>query len=111
MRHRVAGDAEDAVASAVVAEGRAGVVALPAVELDDLGGVGPVAVHPIPLGAEEDPVVEAGEGQVVPAAEGREAFLELGPLAAGRFFPEALQGEPDLPGPAFSRIALEQLGK
>src|SRR3954462_5782195 len=70
--NRVAGDDEGAVASAVVAEGRAGVVALPPVELDDAVGAGPVAVDLIVLAAEGDPVVEARQWQAVPAEEGRE---------------------------------------
>jgi hypothetical protein len=56
----VAGGGQATVALAVVAEGRAGAVSFPAVELDDAAGVRPVAVDLVALGAEQDPVVEAG---------------------------------------------------
>ena len=91
--HRVAGDVESSVARAVVLEGRAAAVAVPAVELDDQAAIRPVAVGPVALGAEEDPVVEAGKGQAVPAEEGREAFLELAALAPGRLFGQTLEGK------------------
>jgi hypothetical protein len=56
---RVAGDGEDAIPSPVLAKSSAALVSLPAIELDDLPGPGPVAVDPEALGAGEDPVVEA----------------------------------------------------
>jgi hypothetical protein len=57
---RVAGGGKSPVAGAIFAEGRAGAVALPAIQLDDAAVAGPVAVDPVALGAEDDPVVEAG---------------------------------------------------
>src|SRR3954453_20976265 len=74
---RVAGSGQSPIPLAVVAEGRAGVVALPAVELDDAVGAGPVAVDLVALAPEHDPVVEAGQWEAVAAEKGREPFLEL----------------------------------
>jgi len=56
-------DAKDAVACSVFAKGGAALVALPAVELDDLAGSRPVAVDLEALAGGFDPVVEAGSGR------------------------------------------------
>jgi hypothetical protein len=76
-------------------------MALPAVQLDDPGGSRPVAVDLVALGTEDDPVVEAGQGQAVTAEEGREALLQLRALAARWFFFQALKGKADLPRAPF----------
>ena len=104
-----AGGVEDAAASAVVLEGRARGVSLPAVELDDQAQVRPVAIDLVALGAEEDPVVEAGKGQMVPAEEWSEAFLELRALAPRWLLLQPLESELDLPRPSFPRIALQKV--
>src|SRR3954452_13883961 len=111
MDHRIAGNFEGTVASAVVLKGRAAGVPLPAIELDKQEQVRPRAVDPVALGAEENPVVEAGQGQVVSPEEWSEAFLEPGELAAAWLFFEALEGEAELPRTSFSRIAFQQVGK
>jgi len=59
---RVARGGEAPIAGLVFSEGRAGLVGLPAVELDDLFGAGPVAVDLEALAAGEDPLVEAAPG-------------------------------------------------
>ena len=110
MDDGVAGDFEGAVARAVVLEGRAAAVPLPAVELDDQAEVRPVAVRLVALGAQEDPVVEAGEGEAVPSQEGREPLLQLAALAACGLFADARQGELELSRTSLPRIALQKLG-
>ena len=72
----VAGNAEAAVAGAVVAKGTAGGVAGPAVHLDDLSLRQPEAVDLVPPPARFDPGVEAGARQQVSVEEGQEPFLE-----------------------------------
>src|SRR3954470_4452888 len=57
---RVAGSNQSPIALAIVAEGRASVMALPPVQLDYAVGAGPVAVDLVALAPEHDPVVEAG---------------------------------------------------
>src|SRR4051812_50108378 len=56
----VAGSGQSPIALAIVAEGRASVMALPPVQLDDAVSAGPVAVDLVALAPEHDPVVEAG---------------------------------------------------
>jgi hypothetical protein len=83
---RVAGGLQGAVAGAVFAEGGARLVALPAVELDDLALIRPVAVDLEALAADGDPVVEARQRQAVVAEERRKSFLEAAALASRRLF-------------------------
>jgi hypothetical protein len=56
---RVSGDGEDAVPSPILAKSSAGLVAPPAIELDDLASPRPMAIDLKALGTGEDPGVEA----------------------------------------------------
>jgi hypothetical protein len=56
----VAGGGQAAVAGLVLAEGDSALMAVPAIELDELGGPRPVAVDLVALVARLDPVVVAG---------------------------------------------------
>jgi hypothetical protein len=71
----IAGDVEVAVALAVVAEGGAGAVALPAIELHDLALCGPEAVDLEPPPSHFQPGVELRSRQAVAVQEWEEQFL------------------------------------
>src|SRR3954447_869856 len=106
----VAGGGEAAVVGAIVAEGGLGAVGLPAVQLDDLPGAGPVTVDLVALAVrEDDPVVVAGQRNAVPAEEWAETLLEGRALAAGRVFLKALEGEAKLADPTAARVELYQV--
>ncbi len=68
-----------------------------------------MAVDPVALGAQEDPVVEAGQGQAVLTEKGSEAILQLAALATGGLFLQALQGEANFPRASSARVALQEV--
>lgn len=80
-------------------------MALPAVELDDLAQVGPVAVDLEAPASDFDPVVEERKRQVVRAKERAEALLQAALALAARFVLQAFERHPHLPHAPAARVA------
>jgi len=105
----VPGGRQSTVAGAVFSEGGLGAVSLPAIELDYLADLGPVAVDLEAPCSQNYPVVEAGYGEGVPAQEGGEALLEARALSAFGLFFQALQGKAYLADASSARVAPDQV--